>query len=101
MTLEIAPQVDHDLDEIVTYIARASTAHGERLIQAIYTEIATIARSPLLYRLRPDVGRDARIAIVGQYVILFFVTGSIVRVERVVHGNRQLSELYQNTSRST
>ena len=96
MTLQIAPQVDYDLDEIVTYIAAASEMHGDRLLQKIYAEIEHIARSPQLYRVRPEVGRNARVAIVGQYLILFRVVGSLVRVERVVHGSRSLPSLFQD-----
>jgi hypothetical protein len=54
-------------------------------------EVRVIAkRNP---RLRPEIGGDARIAIVGQYVILFRAMEKIVRVERVVLWRRDLPEL--------
>ena len=49
----------------------------------------------MLYQLRPDVGEDARLAVVGRYVILFWIDGDVVRIERVVQGNRLLPVLFQ------
>ena len=50
---------------------------------------------PLLYQLRPDIGDDARIKVIGRYVILFRIDGAVVRVERVVFGGRDLPPLFQ------
>jgi plasmid stabilization system protein ParE len=49
-----------------------------------------IARNPKIYRLRPEIGADARLATVGNYVILFRIRQNTVRIERVVHGSRDL-----------
>ena len=45
-----------------------------------------IAKQPELYRLCPEIGTDARLAAVGNYLILF-------RIERDVHGGRELLPL--------
>jgi plasmid stabilization system protein ParE len=49
-----------------------------------------IAKQPELYRLRPELGAEARLATLGQYVILFRIRQNAVRIERVVHGERDL-----------
>jgi plasmid stabilization system protein ParE len=49
----------------------------------------------LLYQLRPDVGEDARVAVVGRYVILFRLDDKAVRIERVVFGGRDLPPMFQ------
>lgn len=54
-----------------------------------------IGEGPLLYQLRPEIGEDARMAVVGRYVILFWVGDETVRIERVVFGGRELSPLFQ------
>ncbi|MES2392785.1 MAG: type II toxin-antitoxin system RelE/ParE family toxin, partial [Acidobacteriota bacterium] len=64
-------------------------------LREIRTEIGRIGEDPLLYQLRPDVGEDARLGVVGRYVILFWIDGDVVRIERVVHGNRLLPALFQ------
>ena len=93
MRLEFSPYVEGDLDAIAGYIALNSPKHAAAFLQEIRDELRVVARSPLLYRLRPEIGKEARIAIVGQYVILFRVMGKTVRVERIVYGGRDLPEL--------
>ena len=48
----------------------------------------------MLYKLRPDVGEEARMATVGNYAILFRVTGEEVRIERVTYGGRDLPAMF-------
>jgi plasmid stabilization system protein ParE len=49
-----------------------------------------IAKKPQLYRLRPEIGAEARLVTVGNYVILFRIRQNAVRIERVLHGSRDL-----------
>jgi plasmid stabilization system protein ParE len=56
-----------------------------------------VSRQPQLYRLRPEIGADARAAFVGRYVILFRIHGGVVRIERVVHGGRDLVPSLEET----
>ena len=49
-----------------------------------------------IYILRPDIGNEARMAIVGSYAILFRVSGEVVRIERVVYGGRDLPGVYDS-----
>lgn len=90
MRLRISPHVPPDLEEIADYIAQDSPRHALRTLRAIRARIHEISKQPELYRLRPELGVDARLASVGQYVILFRIRQNGVRVERVVHGNRDL-----------
>jgi plasmid stabilization system protein ParE len=55
-----------------------------------------IAIQPQIYRLRPEIGADARMAIVGNYVTLFRIRKSTVRTERVVQGNRDLPPILED-----
>ncbi|MBS1800347.1 MAG: type II toxin-antitoxin system RelE/ParE family toxin [Acidobacteria bacterium] len=93
MRLEFSPWVEGDLDAIAGYIALDSPRHAAAFLQEIRAELRVVARNPLFYRLRPEIGKDARVAVVGQYVILFRVMEKTVRVERIVYGGRDLPEL--------
>jgi toxin ParE1/3/4 len=90
MRLRFSLFVKHDLAEIAEFIAQDSPRHAATWIRVLRSRFAEIARQPLLYRLRPELGVDARLAPVGQYVILFRVRQNTVRIERVVHGSRDL-----------
>ena len=54
-----------------------------------------IAKKPLLYRLRPELGVGVRLPTVGQFVILFRIRKEAVRIERVVHGVRNLVSIME------
>lgn len=95
MRIEFSRFVEGDLDAIADYIAQDSPARAVNFIREIRAEIRTAARNPQLYRLRPELGKDARMAIVGNYVILFRIVDSVVRIERVVYGGRDLLMIFQ------
>jgi toxin ParE1/3/4 len=64
----------------------------------VRVELSNLVESDLdalLYRLRPELGDDARMALVGRYVILFRIVGEVVRIERVVYGGRDLLALFE------
>jgi len=94
MRIELSAFVEGDLEVIADYIAQDNPDRAVTFIREIRTEFRHIARNPLLYRLRPEIGSGARMAIVGRYVILLRIVGKIVRIERVVYGGRDLPLLF-------
>lgn len=95
MRVEYSLHVEEDLDEISAYIAADNPRRAVTFIREIRIEIDRIGKEPRLYQLRPDIGEDARLAVVGRYVILFWIDDNVVRIERVVQGNRLLPVLFQ------
>jgi len=95
MKIEFSPAVEGDLEAVAGYIARDNPRRALTFVFEIYDEIKAIGRHPLHYQLRPEIGVDARLARVGHYIILFAVSNNTVRIERVVHGARDLSSLLQ------
>jgi plasmid stabilization system protein ParE len=90
MRLRLSPHVPGDLEEIADYIAHDSPRQAARLLRELRARMKEIAKRPTLYRLRPELGAEARLASLGQYVILFRIRSKAVRIERVVHGSRNL-----------
>ncbi len=95
MRVEFSVFVEGDLVAIADYIARDNPTRAVEFIREIRNEIRRIGKNPLLYRLRPEIGEEARLAIVDRYVILFRIQGKVVRIERVVFGGRDLPLLLQ------
>jgi toxin ParE1/3/4 len=93
MKLRLSPHIPGDLEEIADFIAQDSPRHALRVLRLLRARMKEIARQPELYRLRPELGQEARLAAVGQYVILFRIHRNAVRIERVVHGGRDLPPL--------
>jgi plasmid stabilization system protein ParE len=95
MRVELSSFVEGDLDAIADYIAQDNPTRAVSFIQEMRAQIRRVGQNPLLHRLRPELGEDARMAIVGRYVILFRVMEEVVRIERIVYGGRDLLALFQ------
>jgi len=88
--------VPGDLEEIAEYIAQDNPRYEVRMLRLLRARMKEIARQPEIYRLRPEIGAEARLATVGNYVILFRIRQKVVRVERIVHGSRDLLEMLED-----
>jgi plasmid stabilization system protein ParE len=95
MRVELSPYVEGDLEAIADWIAQDNPRRAVTFIREIRVAFRRIGEGPLLYQLRPDIGENARVAIVGRYVILFWVGDEAVRIERVIFGGRDLPPLFQ------
>lgn len=94
MRLELSPFIESDLNDIADYIAQDNPARAVTFIQNIRTRFHDIHQNPLRYQLRPDIGDEARLAVVGSYAILFRICGEVVRIERVAYGGRDLPSVF-------
>lgn len=90
MRLILSPRVPGDLEEIADYIAQDSPRQAVRVLHLLHGRLKKIAQQPQLYRIRPEIGAEARLASMGNYIILFRVRGNTVRIERVLYGGRDL-----------
>lgn len=94
MQLELSRFIEGDLENIADHIAQDNPRRAVTFIQDIRAKFRDIQRTPLIYRLRPDIGAEARMTTVGSYVILFRVISEMVRIERVVYGGRDLPAIF-------
>lgn len=95
MRLEFSRYVESDLDAIAEFFAQDNPQRAVEFIREIWRKIIKVGEQPLAYRLRPEIGGAARLAVVRRYVILFRVIGEVVRIERVVYGGRDLPALFE------
>jgi toxin ParE1/3/4 len=97
MKLEFAPRVESDLEEIADWIAQDSPTRAISFLRELAETAMRIGSDPFLYRLRPEIGDGARMAVVGKYVLVFRVldkvNGQFARIERIVSGARDLAML--------
>ena len=94
MRMMFSSFVESDLDAIADYIAQDNPTRAVTFLAEIRAKLLAVAHQPLLYRLRAEIGADARVALAGRYVILFRIVGEVVRIERVVYGTRDLLALF-------
>jgi toxin ParE1/3/4 len=95
MRVELSRFIEPDLEAIADYIAQDNPERALSFLAEIRAKLVLVGNNPLLYRLRPEIGEEARIAVVGRYVILFRVMEDTVRIERIVFGGRDLPELLE------
>jgi plasmid stabilization system protein ParE len=95
MIVLYAEDVEDDLDAIAEYIAADNPRRAVSFLREIHAAIQRIGESPLLYQQRPDIGPDARLAVVGRYVILFRIANDVAYIERIVYGGRDLPVLFE------
>lgn len=94
MRLELSRFIEGDLDDIASYIAQDNPRRALTFVLEIRAKLRDIQRNPLIYRLRPDIGDEARLATVGNYAILFRMLGEAVRIERVTYAGRDLAATF-------
>ena len=94
MRIELSRYIEDDLDVIADFIAQDNPSRALTFIQDIRKKFSDIQRDPLIYQLRPDIGEYARMATVGNYAVLFRIMESVVRIERVVYGGRNLPGVF-------
>lgn len=85
-----SPKSRQDLLDIGDYIARDSRTNARSFVARLMEQCRKIGRAPLGYVSREDLAPGLRMAALDRYVIFFRVCEGVVRIERVLHGTRDL-----------
>ncbi|AGQ32875.1 type II toxin-antitoxin system RelE/ParE family toxin [Serratia liquefaciens] len=93
MRLTISPAAIYDIESIGDHIAQDNPARALSFISELYNQCQRIGESPETYQKRPELGRDVRISAYGKYLIVFTAIQRNVRIERVLHGARNILRL--------
>ncbi len=93
-SVTFSPKSRQDLLEIGDYIAKDSRANARRFVGKLMEQCQRIGQSPLGYSSREDLAPGLRMAPMGRYVIFFRVLDDVVRIERVLHGARDLLSMF-------
>jgi toxin ParE1/3/4 len=92
-TVSFSPKSRQDLLDIGDFIANDSRANARRFVARLVDQCRRIGRAPLGYVGRDDLSPGLRMAALDRYVIFFRVIDGVVRIERVLHGARNLPVL--------
>lgn len=97
-TVAFSPTSRQDLLDIGDYIAKDSRAKARRFISELREQCQRIGDAPMGYAGREDLAPGLRMAALGRYVIFFRLIDGSVRIERVLHGARDLPALFARSS---
>lgn len=90
MKLGISPLAEQDLESIGDWIAKDNPIRALSFIEELYQKCLLIAESPTLYAERPEILPGLRSCAYGRYLLFFRVLEAEVRIERILHGSRDI-----------
>ena len=93
MKLVFSPKAADDLEEIGDYIARDNPARALSFVAEIEARCRKLLTTPEAFPARDDLLPGARMASYGRYLIFFRVVDETVRIERIIHGVRDIRNL--------
>ena len=85
-----------DLESVWNHIGieKHSPVAARRQIERIYEALSFLSDNQLMGEARPDLRSDLRCLSTGNYVIFYIAAIDGIEVERVVHGSRDVGELF-------
>ena len=83
-------RAEMDLAEITHFIALDNPARAFKFEEELLEHARKIERAPLAYAERADLRAGLRSCAHGAYVIFFTFDDLSVRIERIIHGSRDL-----------
>ena len=83
-----------DLDEIWDYIARDNPVVATKVVYRIRDRFEMLGRQPLLGEVCEDLQPGLRNFPVRPYVIYYCVLDDVVSIVRVLHGARDVEQLF-------
>jgi toxin ParE1/3/4 len=92
MRCEISPQAVADLQEIGDYIARDNPQRAASFVGELLAHSQRIAENPEAYPTRPELSEGLRSCAHQRYVIFFTASPERVRIERIIHGSRDITD---------
>lgn len=90
MRVEFAPLAQADLREIAGFIALDNPVRADSFVDEIVDHCLALADFPQVAPRRDDIGPGIRTLSYKQYLVLYRLTQAVIRIERVLQGNRKL-----------
>ena len=90
MRLIFAPLAVADLEEIGDYIALENPPRALSFIRELRAQCRRIFDNPLAFPAREDLAPGLRVLPDGQYLIFYRPMDKTVRIERILHGARDI-----------
>ena len=90
----ITPEAEEDFDDILSYIAQDDFDVSILFYDRLKSVFATLVANPRAGRERTDISEGLRSFPVGNYLIFYRVWAREVAITRVIHGARDLDELF-------
>ncbi|MDQ4422133.1 type II toxin-antitoxin system RelE/ParE family toxin [Sphingobium sp. DEHP117] len=94
MRLEFSPAADADLVEIASFIARDNIPRASTFVDELQASCAMLIDYPHTGVSRSDIRPGLRSKPYGSYVIFYNVLERVIRIERILHGARDIGAVF-------
>lgn len=88
---EFSPESRLDLLEIATFIARDNPGRARSFVTELETACCNLVAHPEIGAPRPELHQNLRMFPHGRYLIFYVLLHDTVRIERILHGARNIS----------
>jgi toxin ParE1/3/4 len=95
MKVRFSQRALFDLRDIGDFIAAENPSAAARWVSTLETRCESLADAPRSGLARPELGETIRSIPLGQYVIFYSVNDAELRIERVLHGARDITTAYE------
>ncbi len=90
MKVDFSPVAKADLIDIAVYIARNNPVRAFSFVDELEAKCLGIGRAPHIGTERPELGDGMRMLPHGRYLIFYRENDGMIRIERVIHGARDI-----------
>jgi toxin ParE1/3/4 len=90
MKVEFSPVAKDDLLEIALYIAQDNPVRALSFVDELETQCLRLGQAACIGAPRPELGEGVRMLPHGRYLIFYREHTSMLRIERVMHGARDI-----------
>jgi toxin ParE1/3/4 len=91
MRCEISPLAEQDLREIGDYIAIGNPQRAISFVEELLAHSQRITSIPFGYTVRDDLAPGLRSCPHKDYIIYYTMSDTVVRIERIIHGSRDVT----------
>jgi toxin ParE1/3/4 len=92
--LAVSADAQRDIDAIADYIAARNISAALKWVQDIREAMQTIADMPGIGTIRDELRPGLRSYAMGDYLVFFRASGNGAEIVMVVHGSRDLSQIF-------
>lgn len=90
MKVIFSPVAKEDLLEIALYIAQDNPTRTLSFVSELEAKSLRLGQTAGIGTPRPELGEGVRMLVHGRYLIFYRDHGSLVRIERIMHGARDI-----------
>jgi toxin ParE1/3/4 len=95
--LEFSPAADADLVEIASFIARDNVPRAVTFVDELEASCAKLVDYPHSGVARSELRAGLRSKPHGSYVIFYSVLEKVIRIERILHGARDIGAILSSS----